>query len=152
MEAGSRDFEYCVDVDQVDFENDFWSFVGPDLEGICITSLTINDEPILVGPNNDQSHFWLDANDHHCLDNSMSTPYLSVQNGQVYYSECKNDIIRGNMVFHQDVTIYPTYEVSIDLNLEEYTNPRWANIFGFRQQGAGLLEAGYRMPSGKFLS
>ena len=62
------------------------------------------------------------------------------------------DVIQKNMVLYQDITVHPTYEVSVDLNLEEYTNTRWANIFGFRQQGADVLEAGYRMPSGKFSS
>ena len=154
MEPDSSYFEYCVDVDQVDFENDFFDFVAPVSDGVCITSLTLNDEPVLVGPNNDQSKFWLDAENHHCLENIVSTPILTIQNGQDYYSECTKEIIRENISIFEG-TVYPNYELSIDLNLEQYTNPPrgspWANIVGFQQEGVDdWRTAGHRIPNRKF--
>ena len=154
MEPDSSYFEYCVDVDQVDFENDFFDFVAPVSDGVCITSLTLNDEPVLVGPNNDLSKFWLDAEKAHCLENTVATPILTVQNGQDYYSECTKEIIRENTPLFEG-TVYPNYELSIDLNLEQYTNPArgspWANIVGFQQDGVDHHEIpGYRIPNRKF--
>ena len=44
-----------------------------------------------------------------------------------------------------DVTIYPNYEVSIDLKLGENQNTWWSNIFGFRVDG---LNADPKFPQG----
>ena len=68
-------------------------------------------------------------------------------------STSANDMIQANTVVYPGITVHPTYEVSIDLNLAEYTNTRWGNIFGFRQQGTeDHGEFGYKIPSGTFLS
>ena len=34
---------------------------------------------------------------------------------------------------YQDEIVYPHYEVSIDLKLDENTHDEWSNIFGFHQ-------------------
>ena len=66
--------------------------------------------------------------------------------------DCK--IIEQDVVLHEGITVYPNYEVSIDLNLEELnpkTNHPWYIIYGFNQQGVDTLGTdGYRIPTGKF--
>ena len=39
--------------------------------------------------------------------------------------------IEKNSLKFADVTVYPEYEVSIDLNLEKNTHPKWSNIYTF---------------------
>ena len=89
-----KEVEFCMILDQVDIENDIFVLDATSKNGVCITSLTVNNEQLLVGENNDMAHFWMDKNDQECSDNHMSTQFLKIQNGRVFFSECKKDNIR----------------------------------------------------------
>ena len=84
-------------MDQVDVENDSFKLLAGGSDGVCINSLHVNNEQILVGKNNDLTRFEFDQPDQWeglaCLDNEMRTSSLTIQNGQVVESECKGKII-----------------------------------------------------------
>ena len=89
--AAFRDFHYCIE--EVDIENDRFTFLAGGEDGVCINSLHVNNEQILVGKNNDLTKFEIDQPDQFekpaCLDNEMRTSSLTIQNGQVVESICK---------------------------------------------------------------
>ena len=149
----SRELEYCRPIDEVDIANDLFEFQSTTNDGVCITSLTVNNEKLLVGTGDDQSTFWLDQDDAHCTDDSMSGTSLTIQNGQVYHSECKKDFIRANRVEFEGLTVHPNYDVSVDLYLEPNTNKGWSNVFGFQAAGTtpshsgGKVTWGSRIPA-----
>ena len=164
-----QELEYCRPLDETKTD-DFYKFQSTTSDGVCITSLTTcarghnynSCSEVLVGSNDDQSTFWLDQDDAHCTDNSMSGASLTLQNGAIYHSECKNDIIRANILEFEDVTVHPNYDVSVDLNLEPNTNTGWSNVLGFQAAGTdptyvnGKVTLGARIPmvllkSGRFL-
>ena len=62
-------------------------------DGVCINSLHVNNEQILVGKNNDLSNFEFDQESWDdpqvCRDDIMRTSYLTIQNGQVIGSVCE---------------------------------------------------------------
>ena len=88
-----KNFEYCIEVVEVDIENDRFTLLAGGADGVCINSLHVNDEQILVGKNNDLSNFEFDQENQYeepvCLDNKMRTSSLTIQNGQVVESICK---------------------------------------------------------------
>ena len=149
LNSGENEMEYCLPIDQVNLEDDIWTLQSTSKDGVCITSLTVNNEQLLVGKNNDQTSFWLDQNDKDCSDEHMSTDVMTIQNGEVYYSECKQDYIRRNDYFFTDLTMYWTWDVSIMLNLEENTNSGWSNIFGFQEEGTLAYENGQYPPGSR---
>merc|ERR1712227_1067731 len=63
MEPGTKDFELCLDYDDVDIENDIFDLASTSDDGVCITSLSIDGTDILVGPNSKQPNFWFDGNE-----------------------------------------------------------------------------------------
>ena len=88
MKSGTRDFELCLDNEDVDIENDFFEFARTTTDGVCITSLSIDGTDILVGPNNNQPNFWFDGDDNMCTDDFVSTQELIIQNNAVIFSQC----------------------------------------------------------------
>ena len=80
-------------MDEVDIENDSFKLLAGGSDGVCINSLHVNNEQILVGKNNDLTKFEIDQPDQFekpaCLDNEMRTSSLTIQNGQVVESEYK---------------------------------------------------------------
>ena len=76
-----------------DIENDRFTLLAGGTNGVCINSLHVNNEKILVGKNNDLSNFEFDQVGHYekpvCLENLMRTSSLTIQNGQVVESICK---------------------------------------------------------------
>ena len=74
-------------------KDDSFTLLAGGADGVCINSLHVNNEKILVGKNNDLSNFELDQVNQHeepvCLDNLMRTSSLTIQNGQVVESICK---------------------------------------------------------------
>ena len=80
-------------MDEVDIENDSLKLLAGGSDGVCINSLHVNNEQILVGKNNDLSNFEFDQVGHYekpvCLENLMRTSSLTIQNGKVVESECK---------------------------------------------------------------
>ena len=89
LEGEFKKFEYCRRWDEVDVENDQFQLQSQGDDGVCITSLTVNGNEMLVGKLNDQPSFWIDGNQNHCRDGSMSTPQITIKNGKVLSSSCK---------------------------------------------------------------
>ena len=78
---------------EVDIENDRFTLLAGGTDGVCINSLYVNNEKILVGKNNDLSNFEFDQVNQYeepvCLENLMRTSSLTIQNGQAVESICK---------------------------------------------------------------
>ena len=89
MPAGFTEFEHCLNNDDVDVANDEFQLQSTSGNGVCITSLSINDNPILVGASNNLQNFWIDSDGSYCLDNFMSSSQITIRNGQVISSTCK---------------------------------------------------------------
>ena len=100
---GFSEFEHCFDVEDVansDFEFEIkmpeWDNWYRESDGVCITSLSIEGDQLLVGKNNNLQSFWLDRDQHYCLDDFMSTPHIKIRisyqnsNAQVISSRCKD--------------------------------------------------------------
>ena len=83
MERGFTDFEHCFDLSDVDVENDEFEFEEYTGDGVCITSLSINGNQLLVGKYGNLPSFWLDAVDEYCLTTFMSAPRITIKNGEV---------------------------------------------------------------------
>ena len=90
MPRGSKKFEYCLDMDDVDVPKDKFQLQSSSGDGVCITSLSINNLQLFVGKNNNLPSFWIDRNDQYCLNDFMSTSQIIIQNEQVISSLCKN--------------------------------------------------------------
>ena len=90
MPSGFEEFEYCLNMDDIDLANDELQFQSSSGDGVCITSLSINNNQLFVGKNNNLPSFWIDGNDQYCLDDFMSTSQIIIQNEQVISSLCKN--------------------------------------------------------------
>ena len=88
MKRGAEEFELCIDYDQVNIEKDVFELFNPKVDGVCITSLTVDGNAILLGPNSDKPNFWLDGDDNDCTDNFVSTQQLTIQNNALASSEC----------------------------------------------------------------
>ena len=89
MKNAFNEFKYCRQSDLIDIENDEFQLQSSGDNGVCITSLTVNGNQMLVGKLNNQAAFWIDGNQNHCKDGSMSTPQLTIKNGKIHSSECK---------------------------------------------------------------
>jgi len=89
MPAGFSEFEHCLNNDDVDVANDEFQLQSTSGNGVCITSLSINGNPILVGASNNLQSFWIDSDGPYCLDNSMISSQITIRNGQVISSTCK---------------------------------------------------------------
>ena len=91
MPAASTEFEYCFNMDDIDIAVDELQLQSSSENGVCITSLSINSNQLLVGKNNNLTSFWIDGNDQYCLDDFMSTSQITLQNEQVISSICKQN-------------------------------------------------------------
>ena len=89
MPAGFREFEYCLNIDVVDVANDEFQLQSTSNNGVCITSLFINRNPMLVGRHNNLPNFWIDGNEPYCLDHFMGSSQITIRNGQVISSTCR---------------------------------------------------------------
>ena len=99
--AGFKQFEQCWNQEDVDTANDEFQLQSSNIDGACITSLSINGNQLLVGKNNDLQSFWIDGDDRYCLDDFMSSSQITIKNEQVDFSDCKP--------MHQDEVIYCKY-------------------------------------------
>ena len=91
MPAATTEFEYCLNMDDIDIANDEFQLQSSSEDGVCITSLSINSNQLFVGKNNNLPSFWIDGNDQYCLDDFMSTSQITIQNDQVISSICKQN-------------------------------------------------------------
>ena len=89
MAAGFTEFEHCLNNDDVDVANDEFQLQSTSGNGVCISSLSINGNPILVGASSNLPNFWIDGNGPYCLDNFMASSQITIRNGQVISSTCK---------------------------------------------------------------
>ena len=88
MPSGTKMFRFCLDYDQVNIENDVFKLARSGTDGVCVTSLSVDGNDILVGPNGAQPNFWIDGDDNDCTEDFVSTQELIIQNGAVLSSEC----------------------------------------------------------------
>ena len=95
MSWGTKNFEHCLPKSDVDEENDEFSLHATSSDGVCITSLYINEEQILVGKDDDLEGFWLDHDQPNCVDGYMSSSHMIFKNGKVILSQCKPRLING---------------------------------------------------------
>ena len=100
--SGFNEFQHCVPLTDVDVVNDEFQLQSTSSDGTCITSLSINENQLLVGKNNDLQSFWIDGNDRYCLNFFMSSSQITIKNGQVDSSDCKRmnqeDVIYGKFI------------------------------------------------------
>ena len=89
---GFNEFEHCLSLDDVDVTNDEFQLQSTGNDGVCITSLTINDNLLLVGENNNSQNFWVDGDDTYCPGDFMITSQITIRNGQVISSTCKGTL------------------------------------------------------------
>ena len=92
---GFTEFEYCLDAENVTMNDIFQleslaSCISSGCDGVCITSLSIGGDQVLVGENNNLTSFWIDGDQNYCMDDFMSSPQIQIQNGQVISSKCKD--------------------------------------------------------------
>ena len=94
--SGFTDFEYCIDMDDVDIENDEFKMLASGNDGVCINSLYVNNKRILVGKNNDLTSFAFDQPDSPgCNDHTWKISSLKIQNGQaVEFKFCTGNYTR----------------------------------------------------------
>ena len=92
LPEGFREFEHCLSLDDVDVANDEFQLQSTSGNGVCITSLSINGNPLLVGGSNNLQNFWIDSNEPYCLDHFMSSSQITIRNGQVISSTCKGSL------------------------------------------------------------
>ena len=95
MSWGTKNFEHCLPKSDVDVENDEFSLHATSSDGVCITSLYINEEQILVGKDDDLEGFWLDHDQPNCVDGYMSSSHMIFKNGKVVLSQCKPRLTNG---------------------------------------------------------
>ena len=89
LQRGFNEFEYCAAWDEIDVENDKIQLHSTSTDGVCITSLALNGNEMLVGKFDDQPSFWIDGDQKNCMDDHMSTPQITFKNGEVLSSQCK---------------------------------------------------------------
>ena len=90
MKKAFGKFEYCLPSDLVDIQNDEFQLLASGNDGVCITSIILNGNQIFVGLLNDLPSFWIDGNQNECSVDSMSTKQITIKNGKIHSSECKN--------------------------------------------------------------
>ena len=89
--AGFTEHEHCFKRSEIDIVNDTFQIKMKkgSTDGICITSLTVDGEPVLTGGNRGLNMFWIDDNEN-CHDDFMATTEVTVRNGVVISDYCKN--------------------------------------------------------------
>ena len=73
--------------------NDRFQLQSTNNDGVCISNFQVNGTQIFVGPENNQTSFWIDQNDLSCDNQKIGTRALTVQNGQVIFSECRGNLL-----------------------------------------------------------
>ena len=94
IQEGFTEFEYCLDAENVTmndiFQLESLASCSFGCDGVCITSLSIGGDQVLVGENNNLTSFWIDGDQNYCMDDFMSSPQIQIKNGQVISSKCKD--------------------------------------------------------------
>ena len=82
-------YEFCLPIEEVNVMYDRFQLQSTNDDAVCISSFQINGTQIFVGPENNQTSFWIDRNQPSCENHKLSTKEITIQNGQVIFSECK---------------------------------------------------------------
>ena len=90
-------FPFCIVSDKFNVAQAIIQLESSDIDGVCITSLQINNEILLLGKSKSKSEFWIDGNKNECSYNRngaseisvVAAPEISIRNGNVYSSPCK---------------------------------------------------------------
>ena len=90
-----KNFEHCIDYNDVDIENDNFRLVAGGSDGVCITSLhvyfivnnIVNSKQILVGKYKNLTSFEFDQPGV-CRDDKFKAASLTIRNGKVVNSTC----------------------------------------------------------------
>ena len=92
---GFLEYEHCAIVEK---DEDFELRITND-DGVCITSLSVNGNQLLVGKNNDQESFWMnkDKSKGRCLDDHMQTDSIKIRDGHIIDSECKTEMTQNQV-------------------------------------------------------
>ena len=64
---------------------------------VCITGLFVNDEQVFVGKHQDQAFFTLDSDGIQCSPQRMKTKFITLQDGQVIASACRQEKGKNKM-------------------------------------------------------
>ena len=81
---GFLDFEHCVEASIVDE----LQLQATSTDGVCITSLSVNNKQLLVGKNGDLPSFWMSTNRLKCTGQRMTTSEITIKDGKIISSEC----------------------------------------------------------------
>ena len=81
---GFLDFERCVGATS----SDEFQFEATSIDGVCITSLSVNGKQLLVGKNGDLQSFWMSTNRLKCTGQRMTTSEITIKDGKIISSEC----------------------------------------------------------------
>ena len=87
--SGFNEQQYCIPFQELDVKNDRFQLKASNNDGVCIQSLLVNGQQLLVGALDDQPSFWIDGNNNSCDYDKMSTSQLTIQNGAIISSACK---------------------------------------------------------------
>ena len=90
--GGFARYEFCLPTEDVDVISDRFHLQATNNDGVCISSFQMNGTQIFVGPENNQKSFWIDRNDGRCDNVKLTTRGITVQNGQVIFSECQGNL------------------------------------------------------------
>ena len=140
MTRNTKEFRVCVDYDQVNAANDVFEIVKSGNDGVCITSLSMDGTDILVG--NDQPNFWIDGNDNGCTDDWISTPKLTIVNGETQLEGCSDYCIRVTSGLDQGLCNNPKWPNAWEnWSTGNPFNPAYMPVFGFPfSQRMGFFE------------
>ena len=95
MSAVVRHPGFCFLFQQFNVEKAIIQLESSNTDGVCITSLQINNEILLLGKNKSKSEFWIDGDQNVCTDTVVAASEISIRNGDVYSSPCKSK----NLIF-----------------------------------------------------
>ena len=87
------DFQYCIAQNDIDIENDNLKFFATGNDGVCITSLHVDNRQIYVGKNDNLTSFEFarpnQGESFACHEDKLITSLLTINNGEVIQSQCK---------------------------------------------------------------
>ena len=81
---GFTNFEYCVGASH----DDEFQLQATNDDGVCITSLAVNNNQLLVGKDENQQSFWMNQKLPKCSNDQMTTSEITIKNGNIVSSEC----------------------------------------------------------------
>ena len=86
--SGFARYQFCMPQEEVDVINDWFLLQSTNYDPVCIFSLKVNGTQIFVGPENNQSTFWMVGDQLRCDDQKVATQHLTIKNKSVLSSIC----------------------------------------------------------------